>query len=129
MNKIMKTQILSTPDYQQQLSAAKVTVYRPPFRNTFGIVDPLTKELYKDIVSAHLEARSLQLEEFLIDGHIAEALGRQKLFKILMDHKAFKQLIQRGYINALVSFQVRKTESVAVVRLFDKNRAASITDI
>ena len=125
----MKTQVLSAPDYDSQIAAAKVTVYRPPFRNTFGIVDPATKELYKDIISAHLEARSLQLEEFLIDGHIAEALGRQKQYKILMDHKAFKQLVMKGYIDALISFQVRKTESVAVVRLFDKNRAASITDI
>ena len=125
----MKTQILSALDYEQQLAAAKVTVYRPPFRNTFGILDPLTQKPYEDILSCHLEARSLQLEEFLIDGHIAEALGRQKLFKILMDHKAFKQLIQKGYIDALVSFQVRKTESVAVVRLFDPRRVASITDI
>lgn len=118
----MKTQILSPSDYEQQLATAKVTVYRPPFRNTFGIIDPATDEKYPDILSCHLEARSLQLEEFLIDGHIAEALGRQKQYKLLLDHKAFKQLIQKGYIDALISFQVRTTENVAVVRLFDKNK-------
>ena len=118
----MKTQTLSATDYEQQLAEAKITVYRPPFRNTFGIVDPATGEKYPDIVKCHLEARSIQLEEFLIDRHIAEALGKQKKYKILLDHKAFKKLIMKGYIDALVSFQTRTDANIAVVRLFDPSK-------
>lgn len=118
----MNISVLSTEEYEARIVKAKQTVYQPTCRTTFGIVDPSTGKQYEDVKHCHLEARRLQLEEWLLDGSIKEAMGRQKPYKLLLDHKACKELLKKGCIDAMISFQTRTDIDVAIVRLFDQKR-------
>lgn len=72
-----------------------------------------------DILSSHLELRRVQLEEWLEDRYIAESRDRQKDYKLIVEHKALKNLVKFGEIEALVSFQRTKQGNFAVVRLWE----------
>lgn len=113
----MKVQIID-----DALAKAKQYIYQTKDRNSFGVVDPSTQQKYEDIIGSHLEVRSLQLEEWLLDGSIAESLGKQKSYKLLLDHKAAKALAKDGRIDAIVSFQARTSGLFAVTRLFDPKK-------
>lgn len=87
-------------------------------RNTFGLIDPLTKKRYEDILSAHLQLLYLSFETWNECGSLAESRDRNKDYAILIDHATLKELIQKGTIPCIVSFQRRTTGNYAVVRLF-----------
>ena len=72
-----------------------------------------------DILSSHLELRRIQLEEWLEDRYIAESRDRQKEYKLTVEHKALKQLVKFGEVEALVSFQRTKHGNYAVARLWE----------
>lgn len=72
-----------------------------------------------DVLSSHLELRRIQLEEWLEDRYIAESRDRQKEYKLTVEHKALKQLVRFGKIEALVSFQRTRHGNYAVARLWE----------
>lgn len=119
--------MLTTTTRPNSFQEAKARTYCYHGRLTFGIIDPLTKKKYEDIVSCHLEALTLQLEDFLYNENIEDAYGL--VYRLQPDAKTISLLEKQGYANVLISFQVRKTEQIAVVRLFDPKRAAKPTDL
>lgn len=72
-----------------------------------------------DVLSSHLELRRIQLEEWLEDRYIAESRDRQKEYKLTVEHKALKQLVKFGEVEALVSFQRTKQGNYAIARLWE----------
>lgn len=80
-------------------------------RNTFGIVG------HTDIISAHLQARYISMDDFE-KGYITESADRRKPYKLLLDYKTEKALKDNKEAAALVSFQVRKDGCYAVARLW-----------
>jgi hypothetical protein len=101
------------------MSAAVET---PIVRNTFGILDPQTKQRYTDIISSHLQLRRLSFDDWFIVGRIAESRDRNKEYKLLIDHNLKKKLCQDLIVDVLVSFQVRNDGYYAVARIFDVNK-------
>lgn len=91
-------------------------------RNTFGIIDKETGQKYPDILVSHLELRSISFAEWFLDKYIAESADRKKSYRLLLDHKTAKELVQHGSIDAIVSFQLRTDGGYAVARLFDPKR-------
>lgn len=73
----------------------------------------------QDVLSSHLELRRIQLEEWLEDRYIAESRDRQKEYKLTVEHKALKQLVKFGEVEALVSFQRTRHGNYAVARLWE----------
>lgn len=118
----MKIETLADSAYEAAVKQAKQYVYQTKERNTFGILDPATGQKYPDILSAHIEARTLQLEDWLFVKSITESASRKENYKLLLDHKALKKLLQQGYLDTIISFQKRTSGLFAVVRIFDKNR-------
>lgn len=118
----MKIETLADDAYEAAIRQAKQYVYQTKERNTFGILDPDTGQKYPDILSSHIEARTLQLEDWLFVKSITESAGRKENYKLLLDHKALKKLLRQGYLDAIISFQKRTSGLFAVVRIFDKNK-------
>jgi hypothetical protein len=129
----MKTSIIKKYDSplfsSPTVNAAIKQTHKELPRNTFGIIDPATKEKYPDLISSHLELRSLYYDEWFIDGYIAESRDRKKNYKLLLDHRTAKELVQLGSIDAMISFQLRNNGAFAVVRLFDSKRVRTRKDI
>lgn len=92
-------------------------------RNTFGIINPLTAERYPDLIASHLELRRISFNDWFVYQTITESADRQKPYKLLLDHKTAKTLIQQKEIKVLISFQHRKDGCYAVARTFDPNKA------
>lgn len=104
------------------INAAIKQTHKDLPRNTFGILDPITKKQYEDVKVSHLELRRISFDEWFIDKYIAESADRKKKYKLLLDHRAAKEIVQQGSIDALVSFQLRTDGAYAVARLFDPKR-------
>lgn len=94
--------------------------FRVP-RNTFGIYYPGTKNMYPDILSAHLQIRNLSKQEWLKNSYLQETEDRHKAFHLLIDHKVQRELLKTGNAKVIVSFQVRKDGNYAIARLFQTN--------
>lgn len=110
-----KSSCLSSPD----------TSTLPP-RNTMGLYIPGTKEKYPDIISAHLQLRTLSFDEWYLDRTIRESRDRQKLFMLLIDFNLQRELTQKGSATVMVSFQIRTTGCFAVARLYEQTKAKTI---
>lgn len=93
--------------------------HKDVLRNTFGIIDKKTGQKYPDILVSHLELRCISFNEWFIDKYIRESADRKKGYRLLLDHKTAKELVQHGSIKAMVSFQLRTDGAYAVARLFD----------
>lgn len=70
-----------------------------------------------DVLGAHLETRSISLEDWLQNQYIVENQDRQKYYKLRIEYKALRDLIRFGEIEALVSFQRTKHGNYAIARL------------
>lgn len=112
----MKSSCLSSPPSNASSSPI------PP-RNTMGLYDPITKQRYPDIISAHLQLRTLHFEEWYFDKAIRESRDRQKLYDLLIDFNLQRELIKHGRAAVIVSFQVRTTGLFAVARLWKESKA------
>lgn len=118
INKIYDSPLFNSPIVN---TAIKHTHKDLP-RNTFGIIDKLTGEKYPDLLASHLELRSISFDEWFLDKYISESADRKKSYKLLLDHKTAKELIQHQTIDCMVSFQLRIDGSYAVARVFDPKR-------
>jgi hypothetical protein len=99
-------------------------------RNTFGIAG------YDDIVSAHLQARYLSIDD-LKNGYLTESADRGKQYQLLLDYKAEKALREKQAtqetpetpeIIVLVSFQIRKDGCYAVARMWEPDKQTNKTE-
>jgi hypothetical protein len=104
------------------ISKAIKETHRNEPRNTFGIIDPLTAKKYPDLLSSHLELRRITFNDWFVYQTITESADRQKPYKLLLDHKTAKTLIQQKEIKVLISFQHRTSGCYAVARTFDPNK-------
>ena len=116
--KIMKSSCLSPP-------ATSKPAILPP-RNTMGLYDPQTKQRYEDIISAHLQLRTLSFDEWYPDRTIRESKDRQKLFLLLIDFNLQRELVKKGSATVMVSFQIRTTGCFAVARLYKQTKTKAI---
>lgn len=91
-------------------------------RNTMGLYDPATGKRYEDIISAHLQLRTLSFDEWYLDRTVRESRDRQKLFLLLIDFALQKELTMKGSATVMISFQIRTTGCFAVARLYDKTK-------
>ena len=84
-------------------------------RKTFGVIDPLTKEYYKDIIKSFIEDSILtqkDLDSLFIKDHI-----------ISTDNKVIRKIKQEKRAHCIISFQDRKdVGKIAIVRLYEKSR-------
>lgn len=112
-----------------KINAAIKQTHKDQPRNTFGILDKETKERYPDILSSHLELRRISFDEWFLDKYIAESADRNKSYRLLLDHKTAKELVQHGSIKAIISFQMRNNGAFAIARLFDSNKVKTRKDI
>lgn len=87
--------------------------------NTLSMAPTFSIKGRSDILSSHLELRRIQLEEWLEDQYIAESRDRQKEYKLIVEHKALKQLVKFGEVEALVSFQRTQHGNYAIARLWE----------
>lgn len=115
----MKSSCLSSPPSNASSSPI------PP-RNTMGLYIPGTKEKYPDIISAHLQLRTLSFDEWYLDRTIRESRDRQKLFMLLIDFNLQRELVKKGSATVMVSFQIRTTGCFAVARLYEQTKAKTI---
>ena len=106
-------------------SCLSTTSTLPP-RNTMGLYIPGTKEKYPDIVSAHLQLRTLSFDEWYLNRTIRESRDRQKLFMLLIDFNLQRELTQKGSATVMVSFQIRTTGCFAVARLYEETKKKSL---
>jgi hypothetical protein len=118
VSKPFNSQLFNSP----AVNAALKNTHKDIPRNTFGIYDPATKDRYDDILGSHLELRTILCEEWYENGYIHESKDRIKPYRLLLDHKTAKHLIQDGLIKAMVSFQRRDDGCYAVARLFDSTK-------
>ncbi len=95
-------------------------------RNAMGLFYPGTKKRYEDIISAHLQLRTLHFEEWYFDKAIRESRDRQKLYTLLIDFNLQKELVKEGRAAVMVSFQVRTTGCFAVARLWKETKKKTI---
>lgn len=116
-----------SPDGTEVLRRIKATHKDKP-RNTFGIINPLTKRKYRDIIKSHLELRRLLFEEWYLDKKIQESEKRKQKFILLLDHKTAKDLIREGILDVMISFQERVDGFYAVARTFDGKRVKQRTE-
>lgn len=84
------------------------------FRETFGIIDPLTKEVYKDIKSSFLLTRVITIED-LYNSSIKEA---SQDFLLHVDDKLWFRILRNKQENCIVSYQIRTNGNFALARLF-----------
>jgi hypothetical protein len=123
----MKVSIFPTYDSplfdSPKINAAIKQTHKDLPRNTFGILDKETGKQYEDVKVFHLELRRISFDEWFIDKYISESADRKKNYKLLLDHRAAKELVQQGSIEAMVSFQLRTDGAFAVARLFDPSKA------
>jgi len=103
-------------------------------RDTFGIIDPFTLDIYKDILDYHLGTR-LFTQVSCKDRYILE----KGIFYILhMDSKLRRKLHELSYPTQLslatlgieaqkviISFQHRTKGFIALARIYQENREAS----
>ena len=118
ISRVFDSKLFNSPT----VNAALKNTHKDIPRNTFGIIDPANKERYDDILGSHLELRTILFEEWYESGYIQESRDRKKPYRLLLDHKTAKELIQLGMITAMVSFQRRDDGCYAVARLFDPKK-------
>lgn len=95
-------------------------------RNTMGLYNKETGKRYEDIISAHLQLRTLSFDEWYLDRVVRESRDRQKLFMLLIDFALQKELIQKGSATVMISFQIRTTGCFAVARLYEQTKTKAI---
>ena len=91
----------------------------PQFSYTNKAISPTFSIKGRQDILSHLELRRIQLEEWLEDRYIAESRDRQKEYKLTVEHRALKQLVKFGEVEALVSFQRTRHGNYAVARLWE----------
>lgn len=88
-------------------------------RETFGIIDPLTKQKYKDIKRSFLELRRITKED-LLNREILEPSTRKAPYLLHTDLKVNRIIFNEGYCDCIVSYQERTTGRIALARIFIK---------
>ena len=108
------------------------TLYSPIFstptlRETFGIVDPVTKEKYPDIVRSFLVAKNLTADD-LDRGYIYPSLKQAlkgEVYKLHCDSATKRQIREHGFCSCIISYQTRLDfGKIAFARIFDKERTS-----
>ena len=84
-------------------------------RETFGIIDPLTKKEYPDILKSFLLQLRITKENRLCK-YIY--LTENDPFLLHCDTKTKKIIKEKGFCDCIVSFQVRTTGKIALARVF-----------
>lgn len=82
-------------------------------RQTFGIIDQETGKQYEDIIHAFLLSLRITEEDRKI-GWIT--LTNMTSFRLHCDSVVRKEIIEKGYCNCIVSFQIRKDIKIALAR-------------
>ena len=104
-------------------------------RQTFGIIDPSTKKLYKDILNSFLIAKRISRED-LRNRYIIPT-SRNKVHEIFYslhtDSKVRKIIREEGECPCIISFQTRKVGSsvlqyIAFARVFEEARVSKEGD-
>ena len=118
MNITFQTADLKSPS----ILTAMTDVSRKEPRNTFGVIDPLTKLKYEDVLKNHLQVRRITFNDWFIYKTITESEYRKRPFKLLLNHKTARKLVQELELEVIISFQVRTNGCYAVTRIFDPTR-------
>lgn len=83
-------------------------------RETFGIINPRTGNLYPDLVAYHVEYRTFDAME-LLDGSI---FSDEVEYKLHMD-SALKRILKEDKAQrVIISFQQRTTGNIALARVY-----------
>ena len=96
------------------------------FRETFGIVDPKTKEPYKDILRSFLILRRITRKD-TIDSVIYPSPSLAESYYLHIDSRVRRIINREGDCPCIVSFQTRKigdksVQNIAFARLYEIER-------
>jgi hypothetical protein len=98
-------------------------------RNTFGIIDPITKKPYNDILKSFLIAMRIRRLD-LIMRYILPSENSKDYYTLHVDKKVREIIKREGDCPCIVSFQTRQTsphtvQLIAFARLFEEARTGT----
>lgn len=98
-------------------------------RQTFGIIDPETKQPYKDIVKSFLIAKRITRRD-LFNGYIIPSDSSEFYYSLHVDSKVRRIINREGDCPCIISFQIRQVsphnyEPLAFARLFEEARTGT----
>lgn len=96
------------------------------FRETFGIVDPKTKQKYKDVLKSFLILRRITRQD-LASSTVFPSPHSANSYQLHADSRVRKIINQRGDCPCIVSFQTRRVgnksvQNIAFARLYEMER-------
>jgi hypothetical protein len=97
---------------------------RIPTRETFGVIDSKTGQLYSDLISFTLSRESLR------NTHLLTTTVRfnSVIYRLHMDSKLKQALRKLGIgetVEVIISYQIRDTINIALARLLDFSKINS----
>ena len=116
---------MSTKQAKQVCALYQPIFSTPKLRETFGIVDPVTKEKYKDVISSFLIASTLTKND-LDRGYIYPSLKQAlkgEVYKLQVDSAVRKEIKENKECKCIISYQTRTDfGKIAFARVFDVER-------
>ena len=101
------------------------------FRETFGIIDPSTKQKYKDILNSFLIAKRVTREDLRNKYIIPTSKNKEHeiFYALHADSKVRRIIRKEGECPCIISFQTRKISSsvlqyIAFARVFEEARVS-----
>ena len=100
------------------------------FRETFGIVDPKTKQKYKDVLKSFLILRRITRQD-LASTFVYPNPHSANSYQLHADSKVRRIINQKGDCPCIVSFQTRRVgnksvQNIAFARLYEIERTKDV---
>ena len=100
-------------------------------RQTFGIIDPSTKQKYKDVLNSFLIAKRVTKEDLRNKYIIPTSKNKENelYYSLHVDSKVRRIIRKEGECPCIISFQTRKVGSsvlqyIAFARVFEEARVS-----
>ena len=101
-------------------------------RQTFGIIDPSTKQKYKDILNSFLIAKRVTKKDIKNKYIIPTSKNKEHelYYSLHTDSKVRRIIKEEGECPCIISFQIRKVDNcslqyIAFARVFEEARTST----